>query len=197
MRMKFYKFIYCNAINFTKNDLENFPPLNFKNNLLRFNFVLDYKDLFSLTRDKKFYIFNVMTFNILHGDNNEKKWVFGLTFWKKYQFVFDSDNKLIYFYNKYGKFVDEKNENNEMNENNKSINKGERYIFILVIFILLLIFLFSILLIKRILIKKGYTLIRFRKANELVDEYDYSNKNINNNKDNRLISQECEMQIKK
>ena len=39
-----YKFIYCNAVNFTINDLEKFPILNFKNNILRYIFTLDYKD---------------------------------------------------------------------------------------------------------------------------------------------------------
>ena len=39
--------------------------------------------------------------------------------------------------------------------------------------------------------------MRMKKANELIDEYDYSSKNINNNMvNNELISQQCEMQVK-
>jgi hypothetical protein len=75
-----------------------------------------------------------MIFNILRGDNNDKNWVFGLPFWKKYQFIFDSDNKLIYFYNKNGKFMDEienKDKNNKLNKKcKKAILKENKYLII-------------------------------------------------------------------
>ena len=118
IKNKLYKFIFCHTSNFTKNDLEKFPILNFKNNILEYIFTLDYNDLFLLTTDKKYFIFNIMVINkinLKHNDNNER-WVFGLPFLKKYQFSFNIDNKLIYFYNK------NKNVSFELKkENNKEI----------------------------------------------------------------------------
>jgi hypothetical protein len=61
------------------------------------------------------------------------------------------------------------------------------------------IFLFCILLIlaKKILFKRGFILMRIKKANELNDDFDYSSKDINLIKNNGNIkSQECEMQVK-
>ena len=129
MRGSMYKFIYCHAANFTQKDLAKFPPLNFKNNILRYIFTLDYKDLFSLTNDKKYYIFNVMIVNVYRGDNSndDGQWVLGLPFLKKYQFSFDTDNKLIYFYNKDGNFLDEitddEDDYDDTNENSDNIKK--------------------------------------------------------------------------
>ena len=228
MRNKMYKFIYCYSQNFTKNDLEKFPVLNFKNKILRYIFTLDYKELFSLTYDKKYLIFNIMIFNILNGinSNSEQRWVFGLPFWKKYQFSFDIDNKLIYFYNKNGDFFDEiqirskhsiNNNNKNLGNNNNNgtyidyekgiingdnskyieIKKEKIIIFIILIVIFIILFYFSILLIKKLLIKRGYIIMRMKKANELIDDYDYNSKDINNiNNNNGLLNKECEMQVK-
>ena len=226
MRNKIYKFLYCHSENFTKSDLEKFPALNFKNKILRYIFTLDHKELFSLTNDKKYFIFNIMIFNILNSinSNSEQRWVFGLPFWKKYQFTFDIDNKLIYFYNKNGDFFDEKqirnkhsiknnNKNLGINNNNdtyidyeKGIINGDNFkyieitkekiiIFIILIVIFIVLFYFFILLIKKLLIKRGYIIMRMKKANELIDDYDYTSKDINNN-NNGLLNQECELQVK-
>jgi len=140
MRGSMYKLIYCNTENFTQKDLVKFPPLKFKNKILRYIFTLDYHDLFSLTDDKKYYIFNIMIVNVYHGDNNDDygEWILGLPFLKKYQFSFDTDNKLIYFYNKDGNFLDEVpdddddeddyDDTNEMSDDNKKINEeNENY----------------------------------------------------------------------
>ena len=226
-----YKFIYCNAESFTINDLKKFPSLNFKNKDLRFIFTLTYEDLFILTPDNKYYIFNIIITNIGNDDvEEEEKWVLGLPFWKKYQFSFDIDNKLIYFYNKEGKFIDKsthKSGNNEMqplNEementnndtnitnnqritsDNKSKNKKidneikiDKLIFVVILGIFFLILVcFTVFLIKRTLFKKGYSLMRNKKANELEDEYYYSSDSINYSKKNdNLNKKELEMHIK-
>ena len=61
---------------------------------------------------------------------NEEKWVLGLPFWKKYQFSFDIDNKLLYFYNKDGKFLDKTMqtiiEDNENINNDTNITNNQR-----------------------------------------------------------------------
>ena len=222
-----YKFIYCNAESFTINDLQKFPSLNFKNKDLGYIFTLTYEDLFLLTQDKKYYIFSVIITNT-DDEIEEEKWVLGLPFWRKYQFSFDIDNKLIYFYNKNGKFIDKrthKTESNEMqptndemeNENNDiNITNNQRIIkdnknkkknneinmdrliavFVLGIFFLFLVC-FTICLVKKTLFKKGYVLMRNKKANELEDEYYYSSNNIDFNKEKAdLNKKELEMQIK-
>ena len=126
MRNSMYKFIYCIAANFTQKDLVKFPSLKLKNKILRYIFNLDYKDLFSLTYDKKYYIFNIMIVNIYQGDNGDGgQWIFGLPFLKKYQFSFDTDNKLIFFYNKEGNFLDEipEDENEYYDDSNEISEK--------------------------------------------------------------------------
>ena len=185
MRGSIYKYIYCYSSNFTQNDLEAFPTLYFKIKELRFIFSLNYKDLFYLTEDKKYYIFNIMMINFYNYENinNDEldgvRWIFGLPFWKKYQFSFDTDNKLIYYYNKNGKFIDETiqenkdsdndycdsndywNENDTKktnNKNTKEINGKNNYtsieikkIVLFIIIFLFFIFLFCILI---LIIKK-------------------------------------------
>ena len=235
MRGSLYKFIYCHKKNFTQSDLEKFPVLNFKNKILRYIFTLDYKDLFTLTYDNKYYIFNIMVVNVYQGDGPDGgQWVFGLPFLRKYQFSFDIDSKSIYFYNKNGKFLEEiyeeepfydylddkneinnKEEENSGNSNNTSNNKGiisinkkdeknyveikMKTVFLFIMLVIAFIFVFCILLIlaKKILFKRGFILMRIKKANELNDDFDYSSKDINLIKnDGNIKSQECEMQVK-
>ena len=66
---------------------------------------------------------------------------------------------------------------------------------------LLFIFLFYVivLIVKKILFKKGFVLIRVKKANELNEDeyYEYSSQNINFNKSIKGNKKELEMQIKK
>ena len=231
MRGSMFNYIYCYANNFTKEDLQKFPSLYFKSIDLKFTFSLNYNDLFYLTEDKKYYIFNIMIIDIYNVDGIDYDeidgfvWVFGLPFWKKYQFSFDSDNKLIYFYNKNGIFIEnndyvendyyndekeisEKNENNEIN-NKKRVEdkKKEKYysievkkVILFVVLAIFFIFLFCILIliIKKILFKKGFILIRAKKANELNEDkyYEYSSENINSIKNNSK-NRELEMQVRK
>ena len=231
MRGSSFKYIYCHAGNFTKNDLEKFPQLNFINKELRYKFTFDYKDLFYLTPDKKYYIFNIMIINLYRFDMDEDemdgvKWILGLPFWRKYQFMFDSDNKLIYFFNKNGIFLDEE-KNNKIGDdtnnkktktvNNKDItNKNETsdidkkienyyvievkkvLLIIILIIVFLFIFCFLILIIRKLLFKSGFMLVRAKKVNELNEDqyYEYSSKSIDYTQNNNIKNKECEMQVK-
>ena len=230
MRGSAFKYIYCHTGNFTQKDLEKFPQLNFINKDLRYKFTFDYKDLFYLTPDKKYYIFNIMMINLYLFDLGEDemdgvKWILGLPFWRKYQFMFDSDNKLIYFFNKNGIFLDEekynKNDDNNYNKNTQTINNKdiinknkttdidkriENYyvievkkviLIIILIIVFLFIFCFLILIIRKLLFKKGFMLVRAKKVNELNEDqyYEYSSKSIDYIQDNNLKRKECEMQI--
>ena len=219
-----YKYIYCYSEMFTINDLKTFPSLNFKNKDLRYIFSLNYQDLFYLTSDKKYYIFNIIITNNYENDDseNEEKWVLGLPFWKKYQFSFDIDNKLLYFYNKDGKFLDKtmqtiiednENINNDTNIiNNQRITNDDtnkkrqikeeikisKLIFIIILGLFFsLLFCFLAFLVRKTLFKKGYILMRNKKANELEDEYSYTSKNDDLQKEkNDTNKKELEMQIK-
>ena len=195
---------------------------------MRYIYTLTYEDLFYLTEDKKYYIFNVIIENNnFNGESeHEERWVLGLPFWKKYQFSFDTDNKLIYFYDKEGKFIDKStqksreiqdineevaNINNDTNitnnqriiseDKNKKINYDIKidkliYTIILSIFFVVLFF-FFIYLIRKTLFKKGYSFIRNKKANELEDEYIYMSKNNDLDKTKKHSNKkELEMQIK-
>ena len=231
MRGSSFKYIYCHVGNFTKNDLEKFPQLNFINKELRYKFTFDYKDLFYLTPDKKYYIFNIMMINLYRFDMDEDemdgvKWILGLPFWRKYQFMFDSDNKLIYFFNKNGIFLDDE-KNNKIGDdtnnkktktvNNKDItNKNETsdidkkienfyvievkkvILIIILIIVFLFIFCFLILIIRKLLFKSGFRLVRVKKVNELNEDqyYEYSSKSIDYTQNNNIKNKECEMQVK-
>ena len=232
MRGSMFNYIYCHTNNFTEEDLKTFPTLYFKNVELRYTFSLDYNDLFYLTEDKKYYIFNIMIIDLYYAEAIDYDeligfmWVFGLPFWKKYQFSFDSDNKLIYFYNSNGKFLDDidvqeedtnrnnekeindKNNTNEIKNPRKKDREKEKYyslevkkIFLFVGLFVCFIFLFCILIfiIKKIIFKKGFILVRVKKANELNEDeyYDYSSQNINAIKENNSKNKELEMQIQK
>ena len=235
MKGSYYKYIYCDAKQFTKEDLKKFPTLYFKNIELNYIFSLDYNDLFYLSKDNNYYIFNILIIDIFNVDGMDydeidvATWIFGLPFWKKYQFSFDSDNKLIYFYNKNGNFLDnnyqvdnngynneEENSDNKTNElsNNKNIDdnniniKNEKYyeikvkkivLFIILVLIFIFLFFIFVLIIKKILFKKGFALIRVKKANELNEDeyYEYSSQNINFDKNKKGNNKELEMQIQK
>ena len=224
MKGTIFKYIYCYANNFTENDIKKFPPLYFKNFDLNYIFSLDYNDLFYLTQDNQYYIFNIMLTDLYIMDRLDEdeldgtKWVFGLPFLKKYQFSFDSDNKLIYFFNKKGLFLKdiipeedevknkyEKN-NNELNKTNEIKNKNNKFysieinrIFVFIALFVLFISLFFVLvlIIKKILFKKGFVLLRAKKANELIENeyYDYSCKKIDFKKDKSAENSEVEMII--
>ena len=210
-----YKFIYCYTEKFTLKDLVKFPSLNLKSKDLNYIYSLDYQDLFYLTLDKKYYIFNIMINN--HYENEysktDEKWVLGLAFLKKYHFIFDVDNKLLYYYNKNIQTINEDNENIN-NYTNKKNNQGikndntdkkntfkdeikvTKLIFIIILFLGLL-FCFLVFLIRMILFKKGYILVRNKKANELEDEYCYTSKNSDlENVKNNSNEKKIEMQIK-
>ena len=222
----YYQYIYCNAESFSLNDLKKFPSLNLKNKDLRYIYTLNYKDLFYLTPDNKFYIFNIVISNnnIFDEPEQEGKWILGLPFWKKYQFSFDTDNKLIFFYNKEGKYIDKsthknrdmqdinkeiENTNNDTNitNNQRIIDENKKYnnhirinklvfVIILSIFFVVLFF-FVIFLVRKTLFKKGYIYIRNKKANELEDDYySYMSKDIDFDKTKNSNKKELEMQIK-
>ena len=148
---------------------KNFPTLEFQSNDLDFKFNLVLNDLFY---KKDNYVYFLLFFDKSDSMDN-KKIIMGKPFLKKYQFSFEPNNKLIYFYSQFNT----KKDNIIPNDNNNN------YIYFLIVlcsflFVSLIFFLFF----KFCLIK---LMNRTKKAYELEDEYDYipHNKNdiINDN----------------
>ena len=131
----------CYVNKFQKN---YFQSLIFLHKELYYNFTLTGNDLF--IENNGFYYFLII-FETTHSYS----WIFGKPFLKKYQFVFDPDNKKIEFYNP-----------------NVIIKKNSNYIKILIVFFLItiifLIFFLSWLYKKR----------RKRRINEIDEIFDYT-----------------------
>ena len=127
------------------------PDLIFFYNENRNNFTFTYKDLFIQNGDEYYFLF------LFNRDRSKNyNWVFGKRFMEKYHFVFDQDKFTIGFYTKILP---------------KKINFWK---YILFIILGIIIFSFGIIL--------GYLLIkkpRKKRANELLEEYDYSPNSIN------------------
>jgi len=104
-------------------------------------------------------------FMILQTQNYENLWYFGKPFFKKYQMIFDCDNKMIGYYSKTLDLPDK-------NEEKSQSSIG----YIIAIIILGII----IIILAYFLIKCYIILPRKKRANELTDDnYDYSGGNIN------------------
>ena len=99
--------IICDKSRFR--DINKFPTLYFMHRELNKTFVFNYKDLFQ-------EIGNSLVFSIVLDENEKYHWAFGRMFLKKYQFVFDNDQKTI-------TYIQTINVNEEDNETNDKDNK--------------------------------------------------------------------------
>ena len=162
---KIYSYYECD-INI---NLNNFKPIEFIHQELSYKFILEKNDLFIDFNGRKYFlcIFLEESENPYYTTKN---WIFGLSFIKKYNFVFDQDAKMILFYDK-----ENSNKNIETN-----IESPEDSPFHIGIIIFLAVFTGLILI---------YLLIRFIfkpkqiKANELEDSFRYKNQASLSNKD--------------
>ena len=155
---KKYYFIYCK--NTEDLDQKKFQKIYFKSVDLSSIFALDYNDLF-------FYKDNYIYFLILF--HNEMIWNFGELFLKKYQLVFNQDNKNLSFYKNLGEKID----NNTPDNNSNNFNYTALYIILLV-----LILAGVIVILIVVILKKGK---RKYRANELDDNFEYEAKKDDNN----------------
>ena len=149
-------------------NLDNFEPLIFTHQELSFNFTLDKNDLFIEHNDKKYFLCIFLVKNSEEYYYNENKhWIFGTPFVKKYNFVLDHDTKLILFY-----------ENGNIYNSRKDESISGFVIFIIVILVSV-----TIILALYLIIKIYYKPKRIH-ANELEDSFNYnSQKNAKNEVD--------------
>ena len=157
---------------FNKNDyeyekLENFS-LTFNHKELKYNFVLNYKDVFYELNNK---IFSLIVFETKDSDY----WKLGLPFLKKFKFIYNQDSKVVGFRKE--KINASKNVTGNNSEDPK-VNylqiKSKIIIIVALIFFMVLV----AMVFFGILIGKKMYKVRKNKVNELLELYDYnSNKN--------------------
>ena len=163
-------FYYCDIS--TKDFLySNIPSLKL------FSFEFSY--IFELTKEELFYIKdNYIYFNILFCEHSINFWIMGQIFTTKYNFVFNTDNKQIGFYQKINNNIPK--ETKEKIPYNKKNNKTLIVIMIIIAFIFTCFGLF--------LGRKLFGLKRKIIVNELIEEQNYEYKtHINNVKSNDII----------
>ena len=183
----------CNKKLYSNNYIKKFPPFKLKQDNFGYIFELTYEDLFKEINGRYYFLI------IFPGDQS-LQWIFGIPFFKKYQFIYDYDSYTIGYYpnNKEKKLINEK-ENSQNNQNlqnknnsiimnnNNSINKNLKYFISFIIIFLILLIPISVLITKKVYEK------RKRKANELEDDdyeyFSYDNNSSKDDKSNSLIKQ--------
>ena len=173
-------FVYeCMKKYFNENDLEKFPLLILVSFDANVKLEFDYKDLFTETKHKFF-------FNIIFSVYNTDNWVLGKIFLQKYLILINSQENLIKIYLDNNKEIIDDNNNNNItvnNTNNIGIkideDKKAKINWKIVLFILLFIPFGLLCFYFGRKIRRD----RRKKANELIDEYDYD-ANKDSNKDN-------------
>ena len=121
------------------------------------NFTLTYEDLF-IEKNGKYYF--IILFNI-----DVNMWRFGYLFLKKYQAVFNTDKQTVSWYN----------------EPEKKVNIVSILLIICIIFAIIIG-----LLLSYIFIYKPLRVQRKKRANELIEEFDYTPTLDNNNRESKL-----------
>ena len=127
-------------------NINNFPSLYFYHHIYNYTFHMNYTDLFLDKNNKKYFL-------IVFDETKSDLWTFGTLFFKKYIFVFNTNDKTIGFYNR------------ETTEN-KSRNKF--WIYLLYILLILITGVAGFFLGKKV-----YHRIRGRKIYEFNDGFIY------------------------
>ena len=123
--------------------LKNFPKIYFEHKIFNYTFEFNSDELFIKINKKLYFLI------LFHTYNNE--FILGEIFFKKYQMVFDQDNKLIGFYGK-------------IEQNNSHLF----YKIIFLIFMIIIVGILLFLLYKYIILKP-----RKKRVYELEDNFDY------------------------
>ena len=161
---KNYSYIFCDSS--FKKEMNKLPNINFMIRDINYTFILTYEDLF-IEFDQKIYFMLVNDY--YHSDY----WTFGNLFLKKFPLIFDYDKKTITFINIYNPIINEKNSKFDIKSLLFYIGGGLCIIVGIV---------FGVIIGKVIWDKN-----RKKRANELLDDYDY-NSNEGNNEKNKIIN---------
>ena len=170
--MQLLNIIFCSKDQIDVNELKNFPKLNLKHVGLYEIFELNFEDLFEETN-------NYFIFKILFDEENKIFWNFGRIILKKYNFIFDNDQKAIFYLGKNNLNSNEETEEiKESKQNEKNIISDKLYIFLILFIIFIFIFISIILFLGKAILNKN----KKKRANELEDDYEYIERKNNINK---------------
>ena len=160
-----YKFYYCKSE--TEIAYNQFPNLTFYHNSFNFNITFTYQDLFIEVNGYKIFL--------IVGSFKDTDWAFGAPFFRKYDTVFNFDEKSICVFD--GEVKEEKGDRKESGEKSESLNKVEgKFILVVALFVIVFVILCVIL------IKTCRLIPRKQKANELEEEFSYKeNRYVMNN----------------
>ena len=149
-----------------------FPILKFCMKQFKICFEFDYKDLFREIVDNTYFL---VYFNV--KENNHYRFSIGQILIRKYLLTFNYDTKMVGFYDKNIKI--------EENKKQKIYYKIDGKVIVL-----LVIAFMAFLIIGFYLGKKIYETTRKKKANELIDDYEYESRDINSIKSNNSLNLE-------
>ena len=150
----------------------HFPSIIFYSDKLKYYFEINYQKLFELKGDRFYFMIIFET----EPQKGTAEWVIGEYFIKNHIFSFNINDKKMYFYNK--KNINEnfeKSDNDRINKKNLKKEKNKNIIIFLLIIVIICFIIFSFYLVNKIKER------RKKKANELIDEYEYFSE-IENNK---------------
>ena len=153
---KYYYYYECQK----DTDLSSFEDLVFTHQEFMYDFVFTKDDLFK-EYDSKLYFLVIFDKNF----HQTRTWKLGKPFIKKYNFVYDTANKLIFFYD------------NTQTDNNRSSN--------LIYWIIIGILGLGVIVMIILVLNKSYFQPHKKKANELTEDIEYTNAD-NNNKESTL-----------
>ena len=160
-----YQFIVCNKNSFN-GEISKFPSLIFLNNNFEDNFELTYKDCFKEINGE-------ILFLLFYDPWSPDLFKFGKNFLKKYQLMFNYDSITIGFLNFNRKSEDdEQNKDKEIRKEEQKSFETKQLIWIFILLVLLIGIVIGVFVGKKIWDKA-----RKKRANELLDDYDYETDN--------------------
>ena len=159
-----YEIIECDKERMGINDIKKFPELIiYTRELGALNkFSFDYKDLFTETKYKYFV-------NVIFDKFRNNKWIFGKTFLRKYPINFDFESQSIEVYDNYHKEEPEPEHGGNPDNPNNPKGKDNTALYIVIIAGLV-----AIAGVVGYFLGKYINKIRKKRANELLDDYDYN-----------------------
>ena len=150
---KSFYYYYCKA-DYIEQMRKEFNTILFEHKEFKFNFSLDFDDLYIRKKD---YIFLRIIF-----DQSSSNWIFGSPFFSKYSFFFDSDSKEIGFYSPN---INHNIFGENYNTKEKSSSTLKIFLHILLGIVLIVVGIY--------LGKKLFGLKRKLRANELEEKFEY------------------------
>ena len=158
---KTYLYYECNSdIN-----IDNFEPIIFTHQEFSYNFTLDKNDLFVDYNNKKYFLCVFLENDSGSTYYSVKRWVFGIPFVKKYNFVFDHNSRKILFYQINFEDITRK-------------GKVSAFVWIIIVLLGIIAALAVIYLLFKIIFRPKKI-----QANELEDSFNYNSQKNNNETD--------------